>query len=61
MGFVERKIDSLEKEMLELNQKLETVEYSSAEFQSSFKRINEIKEQLEVLYKEWEDLQEKVS
>lgn len=61
LGTVERKIDSLEKEMLELNQKLEALEYSSDVFQTSFHRINDIKEQLEVLYQEWEDLQEKIN
>jgi ATP-binding cassette subfamily F protein 3 len=61
LGFVERKIDSLEKELLELNQKFEALQYASDEFQHAFKRINEIKEQLDSLYKEWEELQEKIS
>ncbi|MFA6535616.1 MAG: ABC-F family ATP-binding cassette domain-containing protein, partial [Candidatus Babeliales bacterium] len=57
MGSIERKIETLEKQLVKLNQDFEFLEFGTPEFEKTSKHINEIKSQIEKFYEKWEELQ----
>jgi ATP-binding cassette subfamily F protein 3 len=57
MGSIERKIETLEKQLVKLNQDFEFLEFGTPEFEKTSKHINEVKSQIEKFYEKWEELQ----
>jgi len=61
LASTERKIQSQEKELAELSERFENLEYGSKEHNQISFKVNQVKSKLDALYKTWEELQEKLS
>jgi ATP-binding cassette subfamily F protein 3 len=56
IASIERKIDSLEKDQLDLAQKLELLDYGTSEFTKTYDQLEQVKENLSQAMIQWEEL-----